>query len=327
MMGKKKYYEYRLKGIMAMAMVLFLACTNTSKDKLLLSTFTPDFNASEAYRSIEMQVQMGPRIPGSKAHSLCEKYIRRTLSENGYEPKVDHGLVDSGNGILEISNISASYRPELTKRILLCGHYDTRGTADMDSIHADHPVPGANDGASGTAVLLQLAKEIRKYDLEYGVDFMFFDGDDQGVYPESSTKKKHTWSLGAQYWTRGVKKQYEYALVLDMVGAKGATFYKEDISKIFAGSVQGKLWKIAGELGYDSLFISEEIGVLVSDHYYINNLSKAKIPSVLISDYRKNTAHGYFPQWHTTSDTPEYISESSLKAVGQSIIELLYTKS
>ncbi len=327
-MGKKIYYVYSLKGIIALVMVLFLSCDNTSdRDKLLLSTFTPNFSAEEAFRSIEKQVQLGPRIPGSKAHHLCRKFIVRSLEESGYQPEINHGLVDSGNGILEIFNISGSYKPELKNRILLCGHYDSRLTADLDSLMSNSPVPGANDGASGTAVLLQLAKEIQKYDLDLGVDFIFFDGDDQGIYPESSTRKKHTWSLGAQYWARGVKKEYQYGIVLDMVGAENATFFKEDVSKIFAGSVQDKLWNIAGELGYDSFFIQKPIGVLVSDHYYINNLTKAKIPCLLVSDYRKDTEHGYFPYWHTTSDIPEHISKESLKAVGQSIIELLYTKS
>ncbi len=321
------YQKYKIKGIITLVVILFLACSDQSKDKLVFSTFSPDFNASEAYRSIEMQVQMGPRVPGRRAHSLCRKYIQRQLRETGYEPITEDGLVDGGSGILAIHNIKASYKPNLENRILLCGHYDTRRTADMDSLSPESPVPGANDGASSTAVLLQLAKEIQKYDLDMGVDFVFFDGDDQGIYPESATKKKHTWSLGAQYWARGVKTEYKYAIVLDMVGAKNATFYKEDISRLFAGSVQDKLWTIAGELGYDSLFIDQPIGVLVSDHYYINNLTKAKIPSLLISDYRKDTKHGYFPNWHTVSDTPENISKESLKAVGQSIIELLYTQS
>ncbi len=326
-MDKKNSRKYTLKGVITLVMILFFACTNSvDENKIHLSTFTPNFNEVEAFQFIERQVQMGPRVPGTKAHHLCRKYIKRVLTENGYDPTVDLGLVDSGVGMLEIYNIKASYNPSAEKRVLLCGHYDSRATADLDSLNPDKPVPGANDGASGVAVLLELAKKIQEFDLDLGVDFIFFDGDDQGIYPASSSMKKHTWSLGAQYWARGVQKKYEYAIVLDMVGAEGASFYKEDHSKLFAGTVQEKLWKIAGDLGYGDLFIQQPIGVLVSDHYYINNLSRAEVPCLLISDYRKDTPHGYFPNWHTTADLPEYISPKSLKAVGQSIIELLYTK-
>jgi hypothetical protein len=183
-MGDKMYHILNIKGIIALVMVLFLSCENSSYGiDGEMSRFTPSFNAEEAFVMVQKQVQLGPRVPGTKAHHLCRKFIQRTLTESGYTTSEQMGLVDSDQGILEIYNIQASYKPDLEERVLICGHYDSRRTADMDHLNPDQPVPGANDGASGTAVMLEIASAIRTYDLNIGVDFIFFDGDDQGVYP------------------------------------------------------------------------------------------------------------------------------------------------
>jgi len=296
------------------------ACGLINKEKKVkLSTFTPAFNENVAYSYIENQLAFGNRIPETKAHQQCQIMIQRHFMDLGFMVKSEKAIKQGGRGLVTINNIVASYKVENpTKQILLATHYDTRALSN-DSI--PEPVPGANDGASGTSVLMEIANVIKKDSINYNIDFVFLDGQDQGsdAYPK-------TWNLGAQRWSKSNKKSYEYGIVIDMVGAKDAQFVKEKFSSYFCEDLQNKVWNIGEQLDYETYFPQDNtVEQLINDHYFINNYSKSKVPTLLIADYRSKEGK-YFPQWHTKDDVLEHIHKPTLKVIGQTLVELLYLK-
>lgn len=306
----------------AIAILLFsmFSCGLANREeKSTISTSTPVFNEETAYGYITDQLKFGPRIPETKSHKLCQNFIQRHFMNNGFRVKSEKAIKQGGNGLLTITNIMASYQVENPKkRILLATHYDTRYLSN-DSI--PEPVPGANDGGSGTSVLMEIANVLKKDSLNYDVDFVFFDGQDQGndSYPK-------TWNLGAQKWAKSNKSSYDYGIVIDMVGAKDAKFVKEKFSSYFCEDLQNKVWDIGQELNYGEFFPKDnKVEQLINDHYFINNYSKSKVPTLLITDFRAEES-SYFPQWHTKNDVLNHIHKPTLKAVGQTLVELLYQK-
>jgi len=312
-------YKYVFKAFFILLLSVY-SCGLINKEKdTKISTFSPAFNEETAYDYIFNQVKLGNRIPETQPHNLCQVMIQKHFMGLGYLVKSEKSIKQAGRGLITINNLMASYKvdnPE--KKILLATHYDTRYLSN-DSIPV--PVPGANDGASGTAVLMEIANVLKMDSVNYDIDFVFFDGQDQGHddFPK-------TWNLGAQKWAKSNKNSYDYGIVLDMVGAKDAQFVKEKFSSYFCEDLQNKLWSIGEELDYDSYFSADNtVEQLVNDHYFINNYSKSKVPTLLITDYRSKT-NSYFPQWHTKNDVLEHIHKPTLKAVGQSLVELLYLK-
>lgn len=289
----------------------------SSKKNQELSMFTPDFNNEQTYSYIEEQLKFGPRIPESKAHQLCQSFIQKHFMKQGFHVTSSQSIKQGGKGLITINNIVASYKSENPKKkILLATHYDTRYLSN-DSV--PDFIPGANDGASGTAVLMELANIIKKDSLPFDIDFIFFDGQDQGH--DSYIK---TWCLGAQKWAKSNKTSYDFGIVLDMVGAKDATFAKETFSSYFCKELQDKVWEIGSELGYESYFPENNtVEQLINDHYFINNLTKSKSPTLLLTDYRSEK-ESYFPQWHLKTDDLNHIDKSTLKVIGQTLVELLY---
>lgn len=304
-------------SVLILFLSLFSCGLINSEKKTKLSTFTPAFNEQTAYNYIADQLKLGNRIPETKSHKLCQNMIMKHFMGMGYLVKSEKAIKQGGAGLLTINNIMASYKSlNPKKKILLATHYDTRYLSN-DSIQV--PVPGANDGASGTSVLMEIANIIKKDSVDYDIDFVFFDGQDQGQdeYPK-------TWNLGAQKWAKSNKASYDFGIVLDMVGAENAQFAKEKFSSYFCEDLQKKIWTIGEELDYGSYFPKDNtVEQLINDHYFINNYSKSKVPTLLITDYRAKT-NSYFPQWHTKDDVLEHIHKPTLKAVGQTLVELLY---
>ena len=234
--------------------------------------------------------------------------------------------------MLKSNNIIASYKPELTTRILLCAHWDSRPWADNDpdSTNWKKPVMAANDGASGVAVMLEVARLLQKADsLKVGVDFVCFDAEDWGV-PQWSDAEDNgdSWALGAQYWAANPHKPgYEarFGILLDMVGGNGARFYQEGMSKEYAPQIVDKVWAAARVAGYESMFPNDQGGYVTDDHIPVNKT--AKIPTVDIIPYYPNCQQSSFgPTWHTVNDTMENIDRNTLKAVGQTIIQVLFSE-
>ncbi|MFH1319065.1 MAG: M28 family peptidase [Bacteroidota bacterium] len=285
------------------------------------SISTPDFNADSAYFFIEKQVEFGPRVIGTKAHDSCAEYLINKLRSYNLNVIVQKGEVTAYNGtIFNIKNIIARFNLQTNNRILLCAHWDTRPYADQDMVKRNEPFDGANDGGSGVGVLLEIARQISRTNSCIGVDIIFFDAEDYG-----DSKVNNSFCLGSQYWAKNqpIPNYYpKYGILLDMVGSESATFSMEGYSRKFAFSVVKKIWDTAAKLGYSDYFIYKKTGSMTDDHYYINTM--ANIPCVNILHHDPSTRTGFGTYWHTHDDNMEIIDKSTLKAVGQTLLEIVY---
>lgn len=294
------------------------------------SVQVPAFNADSAMASIKTQCDFGPRTLGSQAHADCAQYIEDAFTALGCEvSRQDADFILYNGQRFRGCNIIASYKPDLEERILLCTHWDSRPWADNDPDPANHhsPVPAANDGASGVAVMIEIARVLSQKAPTIGVDFVCFDAEDAGL-PEWETTfrgdEQSTWCLGAQYWAAHPHRtDFRFGILLDMVGGKGATFYKELFSQRYADSVVTLVWDAAKSAGYSSLFPDDNGGAITDDHLPINLV--ADIPTIDIIPYYPNMDHSFGPTWHTLNDTPQNIDPNTLKAVGQTLLQLIYT--
>lgn len=282
----------------------------------------PDFNADTAYFFIEKQVAFGPRVPNSNAHSKCANYLASELKRFNWEVQIQEGKVTTFNKkVLDMKNIIGSYNPTYAKRILLFAHWDTRPFADKDTKDQNKPILGANDGASGVGVLLEIARQINITKPNIGLDIIFFDAEDYGQPENSMTNHvPESWCLGSQYWAKNPHTPGYYAqfgILLDMVGAKDATFPMEGTSMHYASAIVQKVWKTAHTLGYQKYFINKQTGMTTDDHLYVNSI--LKIPSINIVHMNPFTEHyGHFH--HTHLDNMDIIDKETLKAVGETVL-------
>lgn len=286
----------------------------------------PQFDADSAYLYVKKQVDFGPRVPNSKGHVACGNYLAEQLEAFGAKVTNQYAdLVAFDGTLLKARNIIGSYKPESKKRIALFAHWDTRPWADNDPDKKNHrtPILGANDGASGVGVLLEIARLINAQQPELGIDLIFLDAEDYGA---SNQNNEESWCLGAQYWARNPHVQgynARFGILLDMVGGKNTVFLKESYSERFAPDINKKVWKAARKLGYDNLFIDEEGGGVTDDHLFINQLARIKTIDIIASDPQEG---GFTPTWHTLDDNMEHIDRNTLKAVGQTVLEVIYNE-
>lgn len=300
------------------------ASTDEANKKITVQV--PQFDADSAYQYVKAQVDFGPRMPNSKGHVACGNYLADKLAEHGAKVTNQYADLLAFDGtLLKSRNIIGSYKPESKKRIALFAHWDTRPWADNDPDEKNHktPILGANDGASGVGVLLEIARLINQQQPELGIDIIFFDAEDWG-----SSEVADSWCLGSQHWARNLhvpNYNARYGILLDMVGGKDATFYKEAYSEQFAPDVNKKVWKKANQLGYGRYFINENGGVTTDDHIYVNNI--AKIRTIDIVPYQPECeASAFGPTWHTVNDNMDNIDRSTLKAVGQTVLDVIYNE-
>jgi Zn-dependent M28 family amino/carboxypeptidase len=285
----------------------------------------PLFNADSAFFYIQQQVDFGPRVPNTKAHKACALYLEQFMRKFADDVLVQEGKVTAYTGeVLEIKNIIARFHPEKQERIMLMAHWDTRHIADKDKDEAKRKVPfdGANDGGSGVGVLMELARIFAQQKPDIGVDIILFDAEDYGN-PEDSK----SYCLGSQYFAANLPfKQYypKYAILLDMVGAQGAKFYKEGYSMQTAAAVMNRVWAIARQIGYGDIFINEVSPAITDDHYFINTM--LQIPAIDIIQYDPGTKSGFGDYWHTHDDNMEIIDRFTLKAVGSVLIATVYSE-
>lgn len=284
----------------------------------------PDFNADSAYQYIKVQADMGPRVPGSKAHEKAVAYYQKHFKSLGASVKVQGGTMNTYDGKQwRIDNVIAEFNPEVKNRILLCAHYDSRPFADKDPIPANRtkPCPGVNDGASGVGVLMEIARLIKDKPTKVGIDIILFDLEDYG-----DNGDMYSWCLGAVYWSNNLHKpnyKAKYAILLDMVGAKNAIFPRESVSVFHANDVVNKVWNTAEKLGYGNYFIYDESAEMTDDHVPINKI--AEIPAIDILHYN-HVKNEFFPEHHTTKDDINVIDKNTLKAVGQTVLEVIYNE-
>jgi len=310
------------------------AGSQKSVTKMEAGVVNPTFDADSSYHYVEMQTSFGPRVPNTKSHVDCRLYLAEKMKALGAKTIVQDCELTSWDGTkLKAANIIASYQPEKTKRILLCSHWDSRPWADQDPnpTRWHTPIDGANDGASGVGVLMEVGRQLQaeaaKGNLpEYGVDIVFLDAEDLGTPKFSKNKdNEDTWCLGTQYWAKEAKKsgyQAEFGILLDMVGGKAPNFMWDYYSNQYAPQVLQKVWSAAAEGGYNSYFVAAEGGSITDDHLYVNRI--ARIPCIDIIDYNPSSGSGFVPYWHTTGDIMKNIDKNSLKMVGVTLLKVIF---
>lgn len=294
------------------------------------SMYTPRvyFDSDSAYAYVKAQVAMGPRVAGTAQGRECAEYIESELRRHGAEDVVlQDGTVKAWNGdVLPIRNVMGRYNVDAKRRVLLVAHYDTRPWADGDEHIENHDraIPGANDGASGVGVLLEIARRLGEEKAPVGVDLLFVDAEDYGKEGGFSLNE-NTWCLGTQYWTEHMpydkKNLPELGVLFDMVGGMGAKFHREFFSDNYAKGYVDKIWDLADRSGYGDVFVNKPGGAVVDDHVFIN---RAGIPCVDIIENKSDDTKTFPATWHTLNDNLDYIDRASLKAAGQTVVNLIY---
>ena len=293
---------------------------------IILKSPIPVFDGNRAYKELVKQVEFGPRISGTVGHDKTKEYLVSQLknyadmvSEQTFDFTDKHDTSKIYKGVNIVASFNVSY--DVLNRILLCAHWDSRPFADNDPDSTKHklPVPAANDGASGVAVLLEMARLFAESKPKVGVDIVFFDLEDIGDELDSTTKNspRNPFGIGSEMFVKNNPDYYpEYGILLDMVGDKELRIPKEAYSVNRAGNVVEKVWKAASVVGSNA-FVDEQGGAVIDDH--IAFLEKS-IPVI-------DLIHLPFPKtWHTVNDKPEYCSSASLQQVGNVLVKVIYNE-
>lgn len=296
----------RMLTILAAACVAALQCTGCAKSA------PPAFDGSSAFAHLEQQCALGPRYPGSPGHVAVQRYIAGKLEEFGARvTRQPFEAVLSTGDTLRLVNIVGSYRPDARKRILLGAHYDTRPRADRDPDPANRakPILGANDGASGVAVLLELARLLSLAEPSVGVDLVFFDGEDWGE--EGNTAD---YLLGSRRHAKGLGVRRPAAMILlDMVGERDSRIPIEGYSAAASPALCARIFGIARSLRIPN-FVQAQGASIIDDHL---PFIQAGIPAIDLIDFE-------YPYWHTLADTPDKCSSESLAAVGSVLVRYIW---
>lgn len=274
----------------------FVRATPVAETAMIAPTPTPlAFEGERAYADVKTQVSFGPRIPGTEGHARVQEWIQQELAEAGWQVEVQESRA-LGH---PVENIVAR-RGEAAPQIIIGAHYDTRMFADNDPDPAQRtsPVPGANDGASGVAVLLELARSLPAETVPTWL--VFFDAEDNGRI------EGWDWILGSREFVRNNPERPRAAIIVDMIGDADLNIYKERNSD---PALTDAIWSVAKELGYESKFIPEYKHSMIDDH---TPFVEAGIPAVDIIDFD-------YPYWHTLQDNPDKVSPESLEAVGKTL--------
>lgn len=335
-----------MKKILYLAILLaFVGCKNKSVPTSESTSFAeaPTFCEDSAYAYIEQQCSFGPRVMNSEAHDKCGDYIAAKFESFGvkvYNQYADSKLYDGT--VVKMRNIIASVNPDADIRIIISGHWDSRPWADNDDDEANHhtPIDGANDGGSSVGVMLEMARQMQKDFQEkgdssflalnpnIGVDFICWDAEDSGTPQFAETDDEShssTWCLGSQYWA-GIRHIDNYTarfgVNLDMVGGNKTVFLKEGYSLNYAPTYVGKIWNIGQKLGYSNYFSNEKMGYITDDHVQVN---QSGIPCIDIIG--TDVGEGSFPlTWHTVNDNIKNINKQTLKAVGQTMLTVIWNE-
>lgn len=303
--------------------------TRRAADTLALAP-CPAFCADSAFRFVEEQCAFGPRVTGTRESRECAGYIAGRFRGYGAVVETRPCTVTTWDGSkVEALNIVASINPDSRDRILLCAHWDSRPWADNDPDERNHrtPVPAANDGASGVAVMMEVCRALGRDTLSLGVDFVCFDAEDMGTpqWADDRSDTEDTWCLGSRVWAQEAFEsgyRARFGILLDMVGGRGSVFPREQVSMYYAAPVVDKIWKLGRQIGYTHYFPLTDGGSLIDDHVNVNRI--ARVPCVDIVPYFEDGPSSFGPTWHTLQDTPDNIDPGVLEAVGQTILQLIY---
>jgi hypothetical protein len=269
------------------------------------------FDGDSAHALIVEQCDLGPRYPGSEGHAAMISWLVEKLDPLADEVAIQRFEAPFYGEPVELANVIASFRPDARERVLFATHFDTRAIADRDPDPdaRDRPIPGANDGGSGVAVLLELARVMSERRPGTGVDLVFFDaedGGDGGGFPD--------WCVGSSFYASRLGDYCpRYAVVIDMIGDSDLAIPIELNSVSASPDVVRKVWNAAERVGAER-FVDRRGPSVFDDHI---PLIWAGIPTALVIDF--DYAH-----WHTLEDTPDKCSPSSLAEVGSVLMELVY---
>ena len=321
------------KKLLSIAIVatLFFACGNnnnqptTSDEVDYTKVETPAFNADSAYHFVEQQLAFGPRIPNSQAHEKCAQYLANAMKQ-----WCDTVIIQDFTATLwdntkaKGKNIIASVNPKAANRILLAAHWDSRAYADHDpDPEKQHqPILGANDGASGVAVLMEIARIFRQNNINIGIDFIFFDLEDQGSPAFSDNYQSDTWCLGAQHWAINPHIPFytaQYGILLDMVGGFNPRFTKEEVSMKYAPGITNKVWTIAQQLGFGKIFEDSHSDAILDDHLYINQNTNIPVLDIVANSH----SNSFFEHWHTQGDNLDAIDRNTLGIVAKVVMTMV----
>jgi glutaminyl-peptide cyclotransferase len=287
---------------------MLLACTKGGASR------PHEFGAARAFGYLEQQVQFGPRVPGTTAHEQTGDWILqhlRATADTVQVQAITH--VTRQHVTLHLRNFFARFRPEASERVLFLAHWDSRPHADQSANLGQQqlPVLGANDGASGVAVLLGVADALKAKPARLGVDLLFVDGEDYGDFARDSDDVL----IGSRYFATHQPPGYQplFAVLFDMVADKDQQFYYEGNSQAFAPEVVDRVWRTAADLGYDRVFLPGVKHTLTDDHVA---LQKVGIHAIDVVDFD-------YPYWHTTEDTIDKVSAASLQVVGDVALALV----
>lgn len=317
-----------MKRTLIAGAVLWLAAVSCGGEEPRTATAAgTEFDAASAYAFVKAQVDFGPRVPGTPAHAACADWLVKTLKRWTPDVVVQAFKARAYDGRpLDGKNIVASFAPAKKDRVLLCAHWDSRPFADHDPDPANHfrPVMGANDGASGVGVLLEIARSLSIEKPAVGVDIVLFDLEDFGEHRNWRGSNSDSWGLGSQYWAKTPHKpgyKARFGILLDMVGGANPVFPREGTSLYYAPAVVKKIWAAAKALGYGRYFVDRESGTLIDDHLYVNQY--AGIPTADIIDYDERRSNGFPDSWHTVGDTMDKIDKATLEAVGRTVLAVV----
>lgn len=276
------------------------------------------FDGQLARDLVERQLAFGPRVPGTAAHAEALAWMTGYLEERADSVvQVPFTHVTEAGDTLSLTNLWARFQPEAPARILLVAHWDSRPVAEMavDSAARHGPVPGANDGASGVAVLLALADVLAGAPPPVGVDLLLTDGEDWGYEPETLGTHTPDMFLGARHFaaTHGASYEPLFAILLDMVGDQNPVFPQEAYSRRHAPEVVRRVWETAEDLGYGNVFVPR-LGTAITDDHVALNEAGIRTINIIDIDY---------PYWHTPEDTADKVSARTLEIVGDVVLEVI----
>lgn len=296
------------------AVLTVLGCSPAAKN----ASAIPAFNQDRAYDLLKQQVEIGPRYPNTEAHKRTAELILAQLRPYA-DAVVEQPFSQAvGSTELKMCNVIAFFNPDAKKSILLAAHWDTRPIADMEvnAVKKAKPIDGANDGASGVAVLLELARLFKEQKPDVGIVMVFFDGEDYGPGPANMFmgSRHFAQDLNKSLTLKGKKVNVEYGILLDMIGDKNLNIYRERNSQQAAPEVVDKIWATAERMGHKDKFIPEMKYSIEDDHI---PLIRAGLKTVDIIDF--DYAH-----WHTLDDTIDKVSAQSLGIVGSVVARVIY---
>lgn len=324
-----------MKRLLLLALVLtiqFTGCgekdapqkTNISQYRIELATKIPDFDSINVMNYIKRQLDFGPRNPNSFGHRQTMLFLHDELSKFGDTTFIQKfSYPGYNNERLELGNIISSFNPSNPNRILFCAHWDTRPRAekDINDQQKTLPIPGANDGASGVGILIELAKVLKNTKINYGIDIVLFDAEDYGTEGDLIN-----YSIGAKYFSQNRPSYIKpaFGILLDMVGDKNAVFKREPNSMRYAPDIVDLVWKIATQIGASS-FSNQISSPIYDDHIPLGEMGMKVIDIIdadLVEAETPNPERNY---WHTHNDTIENLSPKTLGEIGRVLLHLIYS--